>query len=510
MATIEQEVVRNFCPKCMTENKPRNCTLYCLKCGNSDLIPKPEEFISFTEEELDLIIGAIPLQALPEPPKLPKARIGQISEIAEFKEIEEENSAPQIDPEIYEKLQQPFAFVTGKAGSGKSTTIRLMAELDLKYIELTSTTGISAINLGGRTINSVLKYFNTKSLENIYRDGRLQWVLRKIRSTKRVLGIEEISMMAAEQLDLICAAVDEINNDRTGKELGIHIIGDLCQLPVVEGNPPFKADSWNRFEKNTIHLTKIWRQDNQDFVKAMNYARSGDGNSCVAQLIDCGVRFTSEIDNYFDGTTLISLNVGVDAFNEQRLRQLTAPMIRVNSIRKGLQLKEWEKLIPAELRFKIGAYVMILNNDLPTFNFVNGDCGYIRKYDKISDKFDVELVRNGKIVRIGRILRENLSDKRQLSPGFAPYSDRKGTGDWCVGNISYHPLRLAWASSIHKAQGLSLDKVQIDTRANFFSAPAMGYVSLSRARTSEGLILVGNPSEIAKKINTSKEVLKWI
>lgn len=626
----EKELTRNFCPRCMVINKVRNCILYCLKCGNTDLIPEPKEYISFTEEESDLIIGAIPLQSLPNEEQKPKI---------------------EIDPLVVDQLKQPFAFISGSAGTGKSTIVRLMSENDPNYIELTATSGIAAVNLGGRTINSVLKYFNTKSLETNYQNGKLQWGLRNIRAKgKRVLGIEEVSMLDSQQLDIICAAVDEINNDRSGRELGIHLCGDFSQLPPVNAEFCFKSSYWERFEKNTILLKKIWRQDNPDFIKAMNFARSGNGNSCVTQLINCGVKFVDKANNNFDGTTLISLNIGVDAFNDQRLKQLTTPMIRTMPKKQGLQLKEWEKLIPTELRFKIGAYVMILSNDIPNFNYVNGDAGYIKSYDKLTDKFEVELVRNGKIVKISRIMRENLSDKAptnsNFTNGFTPYLSRNSPGDWIVGNIFYHPLRLAWASSIHKclhdeaivkelnrgyipikyirerdsiwngqkfvrviavnksnqlgleistgsaktissfdhrfptswfdhcrpmqakdfkigqelldgsrvisggiltiqelksvgsvamvdleledtkdfmshlfwadgfithnSQGLSLDRVQIDTRANFCSFPSMLYVAISRARTAEGLVLIGNPAEIAKKIKTSNEVKRWI
>lgn len=638
MSIAEQELIRNFCPKCIIQDKNPNA-LYCRKCGNSDLIPKPESIIELkarsegfsiednllTTEESDLVIGTIPLQALSE-----------------------EKLIPQIDIEIVEKLKQPFAFITGRAGSGKTSLVRLMAELDPNYIELTSTTGIAAVNLGGRTINSVLKYYNTKSLEQNYQNGKLQWGLRKIRAYKRNLGIEEVSMLDAKQLDLICAAVDEINNDTTGKILGIHLVGDCCQLPPVNAEFCFKSQYWDRFEKNTIKLTKIWRQDNLDFVKAMNYARAGDGNSCVAQLIDCGVRFTNKLDNEFDGTTLIAINLGVDDYNEKRLRNLKTPLIRTTPRKQGLQLKEWNNLVPTEFRSKIDAYVMILANDVPNLTYANGDAGYIENYDNETDRFEIRLARNNKIVKIGRVMRENLSENWPVNSnftGFTPYLARNSPGDWVVGNVSYHPLRLGWASSIHKclhdeaivkdrergfiplkhirendfiwngnkflrvmavnksmqlgieiltdssktiaslehrfptnwhnqyliqvkdfkigqelldgnkiisggyvaikglravgnismvdieledsldslshlfwadgimthnSQGLSLDRVQIDTRANFFSAPSMGYVSLSRARTPEGLIIVGRPQDMAKKIRTSDEVKKWI
>jgi len=106
-------------------------------------------------------------------------------------------------------------------------------------------------------------------------DGFLQLNLRKIRERKRVLGIEEISMMDKDQLDLIFDAISEINNDKNPRKLGLHIIGDLCQLPPVKAEYVFKANCWPFFEQNTIHLEKIWRQDNPQFIEAINLVRSG-------------------------------------------------------------------------------------------------------------------------------------------------------------------------------------------------------------------------------------------
>lgn len=108
-------------------------------------------------------------------------------------------------------------------------------------------------------------------------------------------------------------------------------------------------------------------------------------------------------------------------------------------------------------------------------------------------------------------MRPNLSDDEPSykTGNFQHYLDPM-TGQWIIGTIRYFPLRLAYASTIHKSQGLSLDRVQIDTRDKFFSAPSMAYVAISRARTPEGLTLVGTPESIASKMIMSKEVIKYV
>lgn len=487
----EKELIRDFCPYCQIKQK-NPAGLLCESCGTFDLIPVPIGYESVGLKEY-----------LEDEPK--------------FAENQPETKI-EIESFVKEGLKQQWAFLSGKAGSGKSTNIRLMAEADPNYIELTATTGIAAMNLGGRTMHSTLKFFNLKSMENNLQSGKLQWELRKVRNRKRVLGIEEASMLGAQQLDIICTAIDEINNDKTGKQLGLHLIGDLAQLPPVDREPDnlkhvFKSQYWDRFAANTIKLQKIWRQTDPDFVDAMNLLREGKGQEAVEQLQKCGVVFKDEVDWNFDGTTLIPLNDRVDYYNTKRLTQLTTPMIRTTANKFGIPLREWDKMVPPELRVKIGAYIMILSNDIPNFRYVNGDSGIVIDYEVKSDKFVIELTRNKMIVRIGRIVRENLTDRPPIQSNFTgnfhPYVDIK-TQDWVIGLISFHPIKLAWASTIHKIQGLTLDKVQIDSNHNFFSAPSMAYVAMSRARTSEGLILIGKPEQIAKKININREIIPYL
>jgi len=422
--------------------------------------------------------------------------------------VEKEEQVDNLDA-----LEEPYAFLTGKAGSGKTFTIKAKAAENPNYIKLGATTGIAAVNLDEKTIHSTLKYFDHKSLETAWREQFLHWNLRKVRSRGyHVLGIEECSMMGAEDFDLIMSALDDINNDKTGKQLGLHIIGDLCQLPPIKQKFIFESPYWERFENNTIKLEKIWRQDNPKFVEAINLVRADKGEEAMPLFKECGVTFANELNWITDATTLIPNNFDVDSYNEKRLNALSGSLIRTVKRYFGKQLPEWTKHIPYELRVKKGAYVMILINDVPEFNYVNGDCGHIEDYDERDDIFYISLVRTGQTVKIGRTVRYNLTDKQPdqsyHTTNFTPTSDYK-TGDWIIGKILFHPIRLAYASTIHKSQGLSLDKVQIDTRPQFFTADAMGYVSISRCRTPEGLVLVGKPDNIGKKMRMNKKVLKY-
>lgn len=435
--------------------------------------------------------------------------------------IDNTQSPLQLDENAVNKLlDDDFGFLSGIAGTGKSTIINEVSRLYPNLLEVCASTGIAAVNLNSKTLHSTLKFFDYYSLEVAWQEQVLHYNLRLVRSRRQKLLIDEISMIDAGTFDLIMSAVDEINSDGTGKTLGVWLTGDMAQLPPIKnklydykgnGQYIFKSDYWDRFAKNTIRLTKVWRQDNIEFMKGINLIRAGKGVEAIKVFKECGVIFAKEVDNNFIGTTLIPKNNEVDAYNEKRLRMLTTSLIRVDSKSYGKQLREWQKLIPIELRVKVGALVMLLANDIPDFNYVNGDTGIIEDYNAKDEIFKVKLKRTGKLIKISRIARTNLSDKEPDFPsgGFTPYSDYK-TGQWVIGRILYFPLRLAYASSIHKSQGLSLDTVQIDARHNFFSYPSMGYVGISRARTPSGLILVGDPESIGRKMRMSSEVKQYV
>jgi ATP-dependent exoDNAse (exonuclease V) alpha subunit len=489
----EQNLERNFCPYCYMKFSPT--PIKCPSCDTEDLIPSPANTqietinTNFTEEEIREIEG----EHLGLKPPTSKLELDQ-------------NAVDAL-------LNKKFGFLTGLAGTGKTTLINEIKRLYPRRFELCATTGIAAVNLGSKTLHSTLKFFDVKSLENAWREGLLHMNLRKVRAHYDILGIDEASMLGAEMLDFIVNAIDDINNDNTGKELGLWLFGDLCQLPPINMKYIFHSDYWERFEQNTVRLTKVWRQDNKEFMDAINLIRANKGIAAMQLMQKCGVKFTSAVDDKFEGTTLIPNNNDVDSYNDKRLQDVPGNLIRNVNIPKGVKDNSWDKLIPTELRTKIGAYVMILSNDIQEWRYVNGDCGYIRAYDPIEEIFDIELKRTGDTVKIRRIKRENFSSKEpekwQSTPTFQPYHDHQ-SGDWVIGVINYHPIRLAYASTIHKSQGLSLDMVQIDSRPKFFSYGSMGYVSISRARTPEGLVLVGDPVNIGRKISMNKEVMRYV
>ena len=416
----------------------------------------------------------------------------------------------------------PTSFITGSAGTGKTFSIKARCEEDPSYGLLCATTGIASVNLGTVTLNSTLQYFDTDSLADKYLSGRLEMILREIASEYRNLVIDEVSMMAAEQLDIITKAADRINDYdvKTQKKLGIIVTGDFLQLPPVKARWAFEAECWPRYAANTTKLTKYYRQTDATFLDGLKAARAGDGKAAVEYFQACkGIVWTGSLMKNFDGTTIVPKNDQVEKFNDLALRELRTSEITVRSERLGKPRKEWD-YIPETLRVKENAYVMILANDR-SFSYANGDCGHIRGFGvaTVFDKrvgeyeaecFQIELARNGEIVNVPAITRYNevkeptKAEREQYHPRYD--SDRKR---WILGSITYFPLRLAYAATVHKTQGLSLDRVQLDPRDFFMSQPGMAYVALSRVRTPQGLRIVGTPELLARRIKIDPAVSEW-
>jgi ATP-dependent DNA helicase PIF1 len=426
----------------------------------------------------------------------------------------------------------PCEFICGKAGVGKTYGVMRAVAADRTYGILTATTGIAAVNLSSAiTIHSTLGYSDTASLQDIYLSGRLTRKLHELALAYRRLIVDEGSMIDAQQLDLWYRGVEDANRYRDVAEpLGITIVGDFGQLPPVRARWAFDADCWPSFAAATTRLEKVWRQDTGPFLDALNLARAGLGREAAETLAVAGATFHTAAATEFDGTTILPKNEMVSRYNAMALDRVRDRAFSVTSQRWGLQRKEWglnlrthEWGIPQTVPLKVGAYVMILAN-ARDFSVVNGDCGHILDAD--DSGIDVHLIRGDKIVRIEKIVRGvELRDRPEDWPTDAPRISRNdddgtaylprphfrgGVRRYVLGQIEYLPVRLAYASTVHKSQGLTLDRVQVDYRDWFFGKPAMLYVALSRCRTLEGLRLVGMREKFAKQCAVDPRVKSWL
>jgi hypothetical protein len=420
------------------------------------------------------------------------------------------------------------AMITGAAGTGKTYMIRERIAADPTDGVLCATTGIAAVNLGTVTINSLLKYYDTESLTNAFISGRLTTTLARLAKSYRNLYLDEVSMMAAEQLDILWQAVGEANKQKGVQKvrpegLGITLCGDWCQLPPINARWAFEADCWPEFEAHTERLTKNWRQGEGEFLSAINLLRAGEGVAGANALSFTDATFTNALDLSFPGTTIMAKNDEVDRFNWVALRKVKGESFRVESRRwyEAQNDARWPpndwKNIPESLELKIGAYVMILANaraaDSADLAYANGDCGWIVARNK--DSISVKLARNEKVVDVVAIERHatttdyNESKCKEFSGWGRPWFDER-SGRYVIGTVRYVPLRLAWASTVHKSQGLTLDRVQLDLRNAFFGKPAMAYVAVSRCRSAEGLRIIGTERLLAQRCSVDPKVRPWI
>jgi ATP-dependent DNA helicase PIF1 len=449
----------------------------------------------------------------------------------------------------------PCAFITGRAGVGKSTILRERCAADPRYAVLAASTGIAAINLGTVTIHSLLGFFDTDSLRDAYIKGQAQRRLTRLADEGyRNVVVDECSMISKDVLDVLVRVFDDVNGRRLEKgdrAVGLILCGDGCQLPAIPDRPagyhptpgrrrvaiptPWFFDSvfWPRFACNTTHLTKVWRQADPRFLAALAFARAGRGRDCLQVLQSAGQRFEQGVDMQFEGTTVVGKNDEVDRINQIRLDREKGRPISLPSRRwaaGGRVRPEW-KNVPERTILREGCYVMILANqyDEGRMIYANGDCGWVRGIQVSKDRLlpptvMVELVRTGEVVHVSSLVRDiSYGDQpgwvgaewgeqgKDEDGKFLPRPHlRKRKGRWVVGQLEYFPLRLAYSSTCHKVQGLSLDRVQLDFRTWNWKTPGMVYVGLSRARSLAGLRLVGTGELLMDRCKVDAKVVRWL
>lgn len=429
-----------------------------------------------------------------------------------------------------------FTYLAGAAGSGKTFLTKAWQEEEGGLL-LCGTTGISAINLGGTTINSILGYFDTKSLQESYTNGFLTARLGKLwQAGIRRLVLDEVSMLDADQLTYLVRAIDEVNgrgyvldskwqDEQTPPEMGLTLVGDFCQLRAVKACYAFESPEWAQFEPAIHTLTEIRRQADPDFIAALRAARRGDGPAALAYFAS---QLQDQTDDHFDGPTILAKNEAVDRYNQLRMDKLPGQLVAFRSSRWGKQRSEWGNPdkprqtwgIPETLTLKEGALVMILANrrealslGRPRFLYVNGDLGTLLTANESDHTATVRLQRNGQEVRVEYVTREvrlpcdSARRKELREQGL----DDRIDGKWeIVGAISYLPLRVAYASTVHRSQGLTLDKVQINIADPFWKTGGMLYVGISRARTAAGLRLVGRSTSFLERCTSDPKVKGWL
>lgn len=372
------------------------------------------------------------------------------------------------------------AFLTGPAGSGKTYLLNEFIDTlrrSGKKVAVTASTGIAATHLNGTTIHSWSGIGIADSLSSYALDAivQKQYLHTRFNSTD-VLIIDEISMFDAARLDAVDTVLRAVRNtDVPFGGIQVVLSGDFFQLPpITRGNVPvryaFQAKVWERMSDLVVcYLDFVYRQSDDPLLSVLQEIRQGDVSETTVDLLKD--RLEAVMPDTLTPTRLYSHNIDVDAINLEELKKLTGEqrIFHMTSTGKKDSVKLLKKycMAPEELSLKIGAAVMCIKNN-PKAGYINGTLGTVVEFGY--ESVVIQTV-DGKNVTV-------------QPDNWAIEQDGK-----VLAQISQLPLRLAWAITVHKSQGMTLDEVEVDLSKSF--APGMGYVALSRVRTLNGLFLRG-------------------
>lgn len=388
-------------------------------------------------------------------------------------------------------------FITGKAGTGKTTFLRKLREQSPKNMAVVAPTGVAAINAGGMTIHSLFQLPvrtlipTPQSYRQLFAEQRLTQRKRNMLYHLEMLVIDEISMVRADVLDAIDTVLRryKYRKDQPFGGVQLVMIGDLFQLsPVVtrgddeeamrkyyDGPYFFQAKVMKELQPIYVELDHVFRQQDQTFVQLLNEVRENQLTAQGRALLNA--RYNPQFQNTDEDfhITLTTHNRLADELNERELAKLPdEPHVFTAEIKKDFPVN----IYPTEeiLTLKIGARVMFVrNDDQKPRRFYNGKIGVITD---INDGKIVVRCEDGDI-EVTRMVWENIRYKEDEKTG--------KIDEEVLGTFTQYPLRLAWAVTIHKSQGLTFDKVIIDAARAF--AAGQVYVALSRCRTLEGIVL---------------------
>ncbi len=389
-------------------------------------------------------------------------------------------------------------FLTGKAGTGKTTFLKKLKEQTKKKMAIVAPTGVAAINAGGVTIHS---FFQLPFSPFIPTEENKRELLSKLKmnSTRRrllheleLLVIDEISMVRADVLDEIDTILRHYRYKRNEPFGGVQLIfiGDMYQL-----SPVYKEDEWeilspyyksiyffdsHAIKQQTplyIEFDKIFRQSDMKFIELLNEVRNNIISEKSYNLLQS--LYKPDFKPSEDGSyiTLTTHNYIADNINNNELDKLKGKKRSFEATVKG---DYPEKSYPTEkiMEFKIGAKVMFLKNDKETpRRYFNGKIGEIVAFEE--DEIWIKCTGEEEIISVEQEMWENVS--------YSSNPNTKQIEEAVLGTFQQYPLRLAWAITIHKSQGLTFDKVIIDAGKAF--APGQVYVALSRCRSLDGMVL---------------------
>jgi ATP-dependent exoDNAse (exonuclease V) alpha subunit len=393
------------------------------------------------------------------------------------------------------KYTNESVFLTGKAGTGKSTLLKtILQNIDKNFIVL-APTGVAALNVNGQTINSFFRFgFEPFLPEN--NDYKILETKKELLENLELIIIDEISMVRSDLMTAINKSLQKNLNSSlpfAGKQL--LLIGDLYQLPPIVkepetreiintnyssryffGSTPFE----NKFSYHIIELNNVYRQKDKPFLDLLNGVRENILTEDHLELLKLKYEQTELNKGDFE-IMLATKKQIVNNFNTNKLSQINEIEYTYNAIETGSfihEKKEDSLPAPRNLILKKGAKVMFLKNDRER-RWVNGSLGKIESLD--IDIIKVKLNNTNSVYNIPKVEWENYEYK---------WDREKQRVDKTVsGTFSQYPLKLSWAATINKSQGLTFDRIAIDLGFGAFES-GQTYVALSRCRTFEGITLI--------------------
>ncbi|HET6924472.1 MAG TPA: HRDC domain-containing protein [Candidatus Saccharimonadales bacterium] len=376
-------------------------------------------------------------------------------------------------------LSGKSVFLTGPPGAGKTYVLNQYirrAEAAGKTLAITASTGIAATHIGGTTIHS----WSGLGIRDHLNQNDRQWLGSNDRLRKRyiatdVLIIDEVSMLHGARLDMVNEACKILReNDAPFGGLQVILVGDLFQLPPVNrlsdlADFAHTSAAWEELDPSICYLSEQHRQAGDELLDLLTAMRGGELDTVHLEALQSRLGVKPPADEPV--TRLYTHNIDVDGINQRHLQALSAEGYTFAMQTKGAAAKVEQLarsvLAPEELTLKSGAEVMFVANDFAA-GFVNGSRGQVIGF---KDGMPLVKLTHGRIIKV------------------EPHSWTLTEDDRKRAEVVQLPLRLAWAITIHKSQGMSLDAAEIDLSKSF--TPGMGYVALSRVRSLDGVYLTG-------------------
>jgi hypothetical protein len=401
-------------------------------------------------------------------------------------------------------------FLTGKAGTGKTTLLKKIIETTHKNVVVVAPTGIAALNAGGVTIHSMFQlpfggfvpdtifqndFANNIKFENkntLRPNMKMSGIKKSVIQNMELLVIDEVSMLRPDVLDAMDFVLQSVRKKRIPfGGVQVLFIGDLLQLPpvvsdeewhvlrnyyggkfffhsqVVQQNPPLY-----------LELSKIFRQDDDTFIELLDSLRNNTISVSQRDELNQYVQPNFDSKKHEGYIMLTTHNHKVNSINKEALSELAGTEI---TLRADIIDDFPDKIFPIEsdLKLKKGAQVMFVKNDSSADkNFFNGKMGVVKSVSK--NEVIVEFPAEKKVIEVERYEWKNIR--------YSVNGTSKEIEEEILGTFTQFPLKLAWAITVHKSQGLTFDKAAIDVSQVFM--PGQAYVALSRLRSLKGLILL--------------------